>query len=404
MATITANTPFNLSALDFSDLADDASFSGTSTLFKITQPGGYAATFTGTGFTYGLFGVPSGGTVNKLEISLNSSLLWSISGVSVAVTGIRDAVLSPSRTDDLQLLGNILSGNDTFIGSFGTDVFLGYAGNDTLNGNGGNDVLNGMSGLDTIFGGAGNDTIMGERGADKLYGGDGNDSIKGGLDNDTIMGDAGNDILAGEGGNDFIRGGLGDDIISGLIGNDTIYGDQGNDRIDGGLGNNKIFGGAGNDTIVSFTGTDTLFGDAGNDVLKGGAGVDVLNGGVGNDTLDGHVGKDRLTGGAGNDKFMFSVFSSPANVDTILDFSNRAGNDDAIVLSKSKFAKLALGALGAGNFAVGAPLDANDHIVYNQATGQLFYDGNGHIAGGASLIAVLTTKPVLTAADFFVVA
>jgi Ca2+-binding RTX toxin-like protein len=47
--------------------------------------------------------------------------------------------------------------------------------------------------------------------------------------------------------------------------------------------------------------------------------------------------------------------------------------------------------------------DANDHVVYDQATGALFYDANGNQAGGVTLFAILTTKPVLTAADFVVV-
>ena len=47
-----------------------------------------------------------------------------------------------------------------------------------------------------------------------------------------------------------------------------------------------------------------------------------------------------------------------------------------------------------------APADANDYVVYNKATGNLFYDFNGNGAGGATLLATLTGKPTLTASDF----
>ena len=42
--------------------------------------------------------------------------------------------------------------------------------------------------------------------------------------------------------------------------------------------------------------------------------------------------------------------------------------------------------------------DANDYIVYNRATGRLFYDANGNGAGGMVALAVLSNRPVLTAA------
>jgi serralysin len=54
-------------------------------------------------------------------------------------------------------------------------------------------------------------------------------------------------------------------------------------------------------------------------------------------------------------------------------------------------------------FAGAAANDADDRIIYDQTSGALFYDNNGNVAGGASLIATLTNKPVLTAADFVVI-
>jgi hypothetical protein len=47
--------------------------------------------------------------------------------------------------------------------------------------------------------------------------------------------------------------------------------------------------------------------------------------------------------------------------------------------------------------------DADDRIVYNKVSGALMHDSNGLAAGGVTLLAVLTNKPTLTAADFVVI-
>ena len=73
--------------------------------------------------------------------------------------------------------------------------------------------------------------------------------------------------------------------------------------------------------------------------------------------------------------------------------------DDAI------FAQLGgPGALNASAFVTGtAATEADDRIVYNSATGQLFYDADGSGAGAAVLFATLTGAPLLAASDFIVI-
>ena len=129
-------------------------------------------------------------------------------------------------------------------------------------------------------------------------------------------------------------------------------------------------------------------------VIVGNAAANVINGGSGNDTL---------TGGAGADDFRFSTtLSASGNVDRISDFSvvaDRISLDDAIFSAAGS-----LGALNAAAFRSGAAAaDASDRIVYNPATGQVYYDADGNGAGAAVLFATVGTGLALTAADFFIV-
>jgi Ca2+-binding RTX toxin-like protein len=185
-------------------------------------------------------------------------------------------------------------------------------------------------------------------------------------------------------------------IKAALAGNDTFVGSNQRDYLDGFRGNDTLKGDAGNDTLLGELGNDKLLGGLGNDVLNGGAGADKLTGGPGVDTL---------TGGAGNDVFIFNAPLSALNRDRIVDFHNVSGNNDSFQLENHVMP--ALGPNGALNpdffFAGPAAHDGNDHIVYNRATGALLYDSNGDAAGGTTLLAVLSNKPLLTAHDFFVI-
>ena len=74
----------------------------------------------------------------------------------------------------------------------------------------------------------------------------------------------------------------------------------------------------------------------------------------------------------------------PANRDVVTDFTNVAGNNDTFRLENAVITKLGAGGLRSTAFFRGAAAhDANDRIVYNQATGALIYDANGNAAGGA---------------------
>jgi Ca2+-binding RTX toxin-like protein len=93
---------------------------------------------------------------------------------------------------------------------------------------------------------------------------------------------------------------------------------------------------------------------------------------------------------------------SAANHDVIADFNHAADTfrlENAVMKALVK-----TGPLDPGFFFAGAKAhDADDHIIYNNKTGALYYDSNGDHAGGVTLLATLTNKPVLLANDFVVI-
>ena len=138
-----------------------------------------------------------------------------------------------------------------------------------------------------------------------------------------------------------------------------------------------------------------LTGNETGNAVRGNSGSNVINGGDGN---------DELTGFAGQDSFLFDTpLSAAFNVDVITDFLVLA---DTIMLDDDVFSSsLGLGNISAGEFVIGAAaLDANDRIIYNDATGALFYDSDG--GGGTAQVqfATLSTGLALTNLDFLVVA
>jgi Ca2+-binding RTX toxin-like protein len=185
-------------------------------------------------------------------------------------------------------------------------------------------------------------------------------------------------------------------IKTALAGNDTYTGGNLADIFNGFAGNDTLNGREGNDRLAGDTGNDTILGAGGNDVLSGDAGADKVIGGAGIDTI---------VGGANNDIFVFNAGASAANRDVIQDFTNAAGNNDTFQLENAVMPALgAAGALKSAAFFAGAAAhDADDRIIYNRSTGNVFYDSNGNLAGGSVIIATLTTKPLLTAADFQVI-
>ena len=244
---------------------------------------------------------------------------------------------------------------------------------------------------------------------------------------DTIIGSDGNNILSGGAGADMIDGGNGSDLYMIYVSTEhpaaekiTDTGTTGSDEVrfasitpqdtlvltalDTGI--EQVVIGTGTAPAALTTGTIAL-----NVNATGVLNALGITGNAGANTLTGTAYGDILTGGAGVDKFVFnSIPVAPVNKDTITDFKHAA---DILQFSKSVFTAIitpAGSSLNPAEFWSGAGVtsghDANDRIVYNSATGNLYYDADGSGAGAAVLVALIgtTTHASLTSTDIQIIA
>jgi len=320
----------------------------------------------------------------------------------------------------------------------------------TLIGNSGANTLDGGAGADTMSGGLGDDTYIVDSVNDKVIElpGQGYDTVRSSvsyalsgamypagtfiealvLTGNAAINGTGNGLantLIGNTGANTLDGGAGADTMSGGQGDDTYIVDSVNDKA-------IELPGQGYDTVLSsvsyalsgamypagtfiealvLTGNAAIngTGNALANSLTGNSAANTLNGLTGDDMLSGGLGNDTLFGGAGADKFLFdSAPNGITNVDRVRDFSQSEG--DQVLLSKAIFTGLgALGELGAGAFLASATASsaqgADERLVYNTTTGQLWYDADG-VGGLASVqIAAFGTSshPALVYSDFQIV-
>lgn len=107
-----------------------------------------------------------------------------------------------------------------------------------------------------------------------------------------------------------------------------------------------------------------------------------------------------MTGGLGIDNFVFTTALGAANIDIITDFTVA---DDTMRLDGTVFSTLTAGTLNAAAFTIGAAAsNATHRIVYDSATGAVYYDADGSGAGLAKQYATVSTGLAMTNADFFV--
>jgi Ca2+-binding RTX toxin-like protein len=193
-------------------------------------------------------------------------------------------------------------------------------------------------------------------------------------------------------------GGAGDDLyfvdnagdaVGELVG-------EGNDAVAAGV-SYTLTGGASIELMttgfIGGTGAIDLTGNELGNQIWGNNGANVLNGGAGNDVLFGFGGADT---------FAFTTALGAGNVDVIGDFTS---GTDKIALDDAVFTAMgSLGALNPNAFVAGtAAGDADDRIIYDAATGNIYYDADGNGGGAQVLFANVGVGNTLLASDFQVI-
>lgn len=332
----------------------------------------------------------------------------------------------------------VLTGNAAIsaTGNAGSNSLVGNSGANTLTGGAGDDTLDGGAGADRLDGGAGNDTYTVDNTGDTIVDASGTDTVitslasyalGAGLENlraaantgpvnligndlaNTLTGNASGNLLNGGGGADSMIGGAGDDsyIVDNALDLITENAGGGNDTLTTSV-NYALAAAAQVETLMALSGSTALnlSGSQSDNSLIGNSGKNVLSGLDGNDVLDGNLGRDDLRGGLGRDIFKFDTRLSSSNVDRVLDFNVRS---DFVYLDNAIFRKLGGGSeasprkLSAAYFKVGtAATDANDYLIFDPRTDDLFYDADGSGSGRAIKIADFNNVS-LKASNFFII-
>ena len=254
--------------------------------------------------------------------------------------------------------------------------------------------------------GAGNDRFTGSANKESdgvnVFGDSGNDTLNGTSDDDTLDGGSGTDSLVGGSGADlYVVDSVTDIAIETKPG---VSSDNPGDTVQTTLAQYTLLKNF-EDLIYTGTAAFTGTGNSAANSMNGGTKADVLNGAGGSDKIFGGLGADTLIGGGGADIFVFDTAPGSGNFDLLSNFNVV---DDTIWLAKNGaglFNAFDGGALSADKFRIygSGPVDSNDRILYDSATGKIFYDADGSGAGAKLLFATVTVGTALTAADFAVI-
>ncbi|MDQ4100495.1 MAG: hypothetical protein M3121_08350, partial [Chloroflexota bacterium] len=329
-----------------------------------------------------------------------------------------------------EALGDFYTSMENAIGSAYDDNITGNLGANRLQGGKGNDSLSagqyfGDENVDTLEGGSGNDEYYVDTTTDQVIEGTGTGT--GNTLANRITGNDGANTLRGDSGNDSLNGGDGSDRLEGGTGNDTFYVDRSSDSIveTSSGGTDRLYVGVSYTLAASAyvesmatnssSGIDainlkgnniaqTITGNAGTNTLTGLGGNDVINGGSGSDRVYGGTGNDVLYGGGSDSKRDTFVFNTTlrSNVDTIKDFSTRY---DRIELDNDVFTRAgSVGGLKSDAFvSYSRARDREDRIVYDKATGALYYDQDGTGSAAQVKFAQLAKNLAMNYADFIVI-
>jgi Ca2+-binding RTX toxin-like protein len=320
----------------------------------------------------------------------------------------RLAAFDPLSTNDIYLFGNELDNEIT--GNNGLNHIRGEGGVDTLRGMGGTDRYELSAGVDEFdivieYAGGGYDVVevnFSYRLTDNV------EELRGTHSASdpfflTLTGNGMDNLIRGSDGMESIDGGPGGDSMLGGKGNDVYFVDNPNDGV-------AEFSNEGSDAIFtsiswvlssSYSIEKLIAYGPGNLNLAGNSLANEISGNDGSNLLDGRLGRDTLIGYGGADTFAFTTVVDGANADLFLGFE---AGVDKVALDSAVFAGLTPGALPADAFVVGsASADANDRILYDASTGNLFFDRDGTGPALAQYFASMSDGLALTASDFIVI-
>jgi Ca2+-binding RTX toxin-like protein len=369
-----------------------------------------------------------GGGVDSYVVDNAGDLVVELAGMGTdAVLSSVDYALT-ANVEHLTLTGKALKGTgnalaNVIVGNAQANILDGGAGVDRLEGGKGDDTYVVDTWADVVLevSGQGHDIVrssanfvLPDHVEDLVLTGGGNIKATGnGLDN-AVTGNAGNNILDGRGGADVMKGGKGHDrYVVDNVGDQVIEeGSSGKDVVESSVSyrlpthfEELYLTGTWSKDGTGNSADNKLVGNIGHDKLNGLRGEDRIDGGAGNDMLYGSEGDDVLIGGAGKDKFLFNKAPGTgelnAGVDDILDFSV---TDDLIYLANYAFTRIGpKGALNPNAFHKGTDAaDVADRIIYDQASGSIYYDADGSGAAAKILFATVDPGTLLTNADFVV--
>lgn len=312
---------------------------------------------------------------------------------------------------------------------------LGNAQNNSIVGNSGKNILNGGAGEDRLQGGGGNDQYYVDNEKDVIieFVNEGRDIVFStvsielpaniedlcliGTSPVNATGNTANNLIKGNQANNMLVGGGGEDRLEGLWGNDVYVIDSAADVI--------VESGPANDIDAVIASLSYKLGSnlenltlAGNSAINGAGNKldNQITGNSANNILDGgEGGVDRLTGLGGADTFRLTSRPStftPFTADKITDYSTADG-DRIEILARAFRMPIKVPSLSVSptSEALNTSLRSAAMFVYNNQTGELYWNENGSSSGHGrgGVIAILeplpgaSSAPVLLSANLLLV-
>ncbi len=302
--------------------------------------------------------------------------------------------------------------NDSFIGSDADETFSGLGGEDTIDGGDGSDWVSyaydtGYDGLVVDLSSGNEYGLMAGVETDRLIS---IENVIGTGGDDTLIGsDADNHLIGGDS-EDWLDGGKGDDILEGGSSDNSIIGGDGCDTISFASTNIglTINLGDGNGSVAhdgytdTFSSIEAVIGSTGNDTITSSSGIAAECPDSPNDTIQGYGGNDTINLITGQ-KSLLIYSGLDEGGDTINNFTS---GEDSFLFKGEDFDSSAasnIAEISESYDGTNSGISSSDAcFVFDDTSGQLWYDSNGSDTGGATLIATLNGTTEISTDDISV--